>query len=57
MKMPDYKEMYVRLFQASERAINILTSAQRECEELYISAPEVQIKVLEPEKEKKGERE
>ena len=55
--MPDYKEMYVRLFQASERAINILTSAQRECEELYISAPEVQIKVLEPEKEKKGERE
>lgn len=35
--MPDYKEMYFKLFQASETAINILTDAQRECEELYIT--------------------
>lgn len=55
--MPDYKEMYIKLFQASERAINILTDAQRECEELYISAPEARITLLEPKKEKEEERE
>ena len=35
--MPDYKEMYLKLFRASEEAVNILIAAQRECEELYIS--------------------
>ena len=44
--MPDYKEMYLKLFQASERAINTLIQAQRECEELYISQPEPDLKVL-----------
>lgn len=34
--MPNYKEMYVRLFNASEQAINILITAQRECEEMYM---------------------
>lgn len=37
---PDYKEMYLKLFRASETAINLLASAQRECEELYLSAGE-----------------
>lgn len=32
----DYKEMYLKLFDATERAINILTQAQRDCEERYI---------------------
>ncbi len=44
--MPDYKEMYLKLFHASERAINTLIQAQRECEELYISQPEPDLKVL-----------
>lgn len=31
----DYKEMYLKLFEATEKAINILSEAQRECEECY----------------------
>lgn len=38
--MADYKAMYVKMFEASEMAINILIKAQRECEEMYLSAPE-----------------
>lgn len=56
MDMPDYKEMYLKLFRASEEAVNVLIAAQRECEELYVSAPEPELKVIplpEPENEKK----
>ena len=35
--MPDYKVMYLKLFRASEKAVNLLITAQQECEELYIS--------------------
>ncbi|MDY3079201.1 MAG: hypothetical protein SOR56_03175 [Oscillospiraceae bacterium] len=38
--MPDYKEMYFKMVRASEDAIRLLIRAQRECEELYMSAPE-----------------
>ena len=38
--MPDYKEMYLKLFRATEEAISCLIDAQRECEEMYINAPE-----------------
>lgn len=38
--MPDYQEMYVKLFRATEKAMNVLIEAQRECEERYISAPD-----------------
>lgn len=44
--MPDYKKMYLTLFQASEEAIGLLVKAQRECEELYISSTEPDIQVL-----------
>lgn len=44
--MPDYKEMYLKLFRASEQAISTLIQAQRECEEMYISQPEPHLKVL-----------
>lgn len=37
---PNYKEMYLKLFRASEKAINLLVSAQQECEEMYLSASE-----------------
>ncbi len=38
--MPDYKELYLKLFRASETAVRVLLDAQRECEELYIAEPE-----------------
>ncbi len=38
--MPDYKEMYFKMFRASEQAASILISTQRECEELFIAPPE-----------------
>ncbi len=44
--MSSYKEMYLTLFRATEQAINTLISAQRECEELYLSMPEPDLKVL-----------
>ena len=44
--MPDYKEMYLKMARASEKAIRILVEAQQECEELYISAPEPELKML-----------
>lgn len=53
--MPDYKEMYLKLFRATENAINILIEAQQECEELYISAPEPELKVIEPFRKDGGE--
>ena len=45
--MPDYKTLYLKLFRASAHAIDILTAAQQECEELYISSPEPELKVIE----------
>jgi hypothetical protein len=44
--MPDYKEMYLKLFQASEQAANILIAVQRECEALYISSPKPELQVI-----------
>ncbi len=36
--MPDYKEMYLIMARAAEKAERILIEAQRKCEELYLSA-------------------
>lgn len=44
--MPDYKEMYLTLFRVTEQAINTLIEAQRACEELYISEPEIELRVV-----------
>ena len=44
--MPDYKEMYLTLFRATEQALGILIEAQRSCEELYLSAPEPELFVF-----------
>ena len=38
--MPDYKQMYLDLLDATEKAINELISAQRACEERYILSSE-----------------
>ena len=53
--MADYARMYRTLFNSQTEAIAILQKAQREAEEIYISAPEPDIRVLgprEPEDEK-----
>ena len=34
--MTDYKQMYLTLLDATEKAINELISAQRACEEIFI---------------------
>ena len=44
--MPDYKEMYLTLFRATEQAIDTLITAQQKCEEMYINAPEKDFIVL-----------
>ena len=36
--MPDYQELYHKLFRATEDAINRLIQAQQECEERYLAA-------------------
>ena len=36
--MADYKQMYLTLLDATEKAISILIESQRKCEELYISS-------------------
>lgn len=36
----NYKEMYLELFRATEKAINVLVEAQQICEEKYVSRTE-----------------
>ena len=51
--MPDYKEMYLKMVRATEKAIRAeeetlrtLIEAQRECEEMYLSAEDPKIHVI-----------
>ncbi len=46
--MADYARMYKTLFNSQTEAIEILQKAQQEAEEIYISAPDPDIRVLEP---------
>ena len=41
--MQDYKKMYLKMMDATEREIDILIAAQQECEEIYISAEDEEI--------------
>ncbi len=36
--MSDYKEMYLTMVRASEKAIDLLVEAQQKCEEMYLSS-------------------
>lgn len=38
--MADYEKMYYKLFDATEKAINILIEAQKACEEIYMNDDE-----------------
>jgi len=46
--MANYREMYYKLFRATEKAINTLISAQQECEEMYLSSTNGEIIKLTP---------
>lgn len=41
--MIDYKQMYLKMFAATEDAINLLIATHRECEELYINQSEAAV--------------
>lgn len=47
--MPDYAEMYFKLFNAITQAEEILQRAQQYTEELYISWEQPELKLLTPE--------
>ena len=49
--MTDYKELYLTMFRASEKAIELLVEAQRKCEELYINSHDAEIIRLEMQKD------
>ena len=40
--MPDYKQMYLKLLDNVEKAINLLIDAQKSCEEIYIATDETE---------------
>ena len=44
--MADYREMYRKLFQATTKAIDLLQIAQRQAEELYITAEDTELHLL-----------
>ncbi len=46
--MADYAKMYFTLFHAQTEAIEILSKAQSDSEDIYISAPSDNIHVLPP---------
>lgn len=44
--MIDYKDMYFKMVQASEKAIQILIKAKKECEEIYTSSSQFERNVI-----------
>ncbi len=46
--MADYKKMYTTLFNAQTDAIGILQKAQQITEEMFMDAPDTNIRVVEP---------
>ena len=55
--MPDYKEMYLTMVRATEKALNILIEAQQTCEEMYINASSTEDAKHEPDVSGKADRE
>lgn len=55
--MPDYKEMYLTLFRATEQAINTLVAAQQACEERYINGQDGEVTLLPQREQPPGEKE
>lgn len=54
--MPDYKEMYFKLFNKVTDVIEELQQIQRETEELYISGSEPDVTMLKPQQDDDPEK-
>ena len=48
IKMTDYKKLYLTMFRASEKAIELLIEAQRKCEEEVLRSGEDENSETEP---------
>jgi len=46
--MPDFAAMYRHLFNTQTDVIEILQKAQQEAEEMYMSAPDADIRLIDP---------
>ena len=44
--MPDYAKLYRHLFNAATDAVELLKTAQQETEEMSLSAPDPEVKLL-----------
>ena len=55
--MADWKEMYLKMFRASEKAMRILEAAQLECEEMYMRDGDEEAEQAEREEEAKEKAE
>ena len=44
--MPDYAKLYRHLFNAATDAVELLKNAQKETEEMYLSAPDPEVRLL-----------
>lgn len=49
--MADYAKMYRKLFNSQTKAIEFLQQAQQETEEMYMAAPDPDIRLLNPDNE------
>lgn len=49
--MPDYREMYLSLFQSITQAVTLLQEAQKETEAMYLAAEPGKITLLRPAKQ------
>jgi hypothetical protein len=54
-KMADFATMYRKLFNSQTQAIEILQKAQQDTEEMYVSAPDPDIQVLDTGKQNNNE--
>ena len=52
--MPDYKEMYVKLFQSQTMAIGMMQEVQRETEAMFIEAEPANIRLLDFKRKDEG---
>lgn len=54
MDMADYKQMYIKMAQAAEKAIRVLIVAQQDCENLYLSEDNPEPVLLLPREDRKS---
>ena len=53
--MPDFKGMYYKLFNAQTDAITILQKAQKDTEEMYLTAPDTVLRLHETKPPEEGD--